>query len=786
MDLAREGRAGWGMYLLLALLTLAVASPAVHGQSRTKIASKQVARQSLSVDRGVEGKVLSAQRKALAGKYPSLAGKVEDELLEAWDIASGGDAGAALRKLKARGAILAENGRDVAAIVTVRPATTPGEMVPKLKAAGAAVVRVGPDNVKVTLPLDQLNAVAALAGVVNVRTLRPPRHKNTTKTEGVAKMLASAWHAAGHRGDGVKVAVVDTSFSNLATLKSQDEIPSSAVEMNYSATGMTAGSGTHGSGCAEIVYDMAPGAELHLIKVDDETDLVTVKDYCVAQGISIATCSLGWDAINFHDGTARASRYTTVANHPVTAVQQAAANGILWANAAGNEQRQHTLIDWRDADGDNFLDWEASQGNLNTLWYGGSSTIPAGVDIWVYLTWNHWPVSSSDFDLRLYKNTGSGWEVAAVGEDVQNGSATSYPYEELHHETEAEGQYAVAVIKFDPITTAKFILRYYGVDEPTYFSYDEKYAMPPGSVVIPGDAAEAFTVGALNQATYTTGTIEDFSSLGPNNRAYTGGSAVTKPDICGPNRTASVSYPGTFAGTSAATPHVAGAAALVKGAFPAYTHTQVRQYLEANGFDLGTAGKDNTYGAGASRLPSPPPVNRAPTDVALNASSVEENRPAGTSVGTLSTTDPDAGDSHTYTLVSGAGSGDNASFSISGRTLRTATVFDYETKNSYGIRVRTTDGGGLHTEKAVTISVTDADDQPRMEEAGVVGVDGNELILKWSSFTSQTYRILHGARLDQPLLTLVDGIPATPPMNERRVDISGYANRYYRVQVVPE
>ena len=83
--------------------------------------------------------------------------------------------------------------------------------------------------------------------------------------------------------------------------------------------------------------------------------------------------------------------------------------------------------------------------------------------------------------------------------------------------------------------------------------------------------------------------------------------------------------------------------------------------------------------------------NHAPTDISLSNSSMAENQPAGTTVGNFSTTDPDAGDTHTYTLVTGTGKVDNASFDIVGNQLRTKASFDYETKNSYSIRVRSTD-----------------------------------------------------------------------------------------------
>ena len=104
--------------------------------------------------------------------------------------------------------------------------------------------------------------------------------------------------------------------------------------------------------------------------------------------------------------------------------------------------------------------------------------------------------------------------------------------------------------------------------------------------------------------------------------------------------------------------------------------------------------------------------NTAPTDIALSNSSADENESSGTTVGTLSATDSDSGDSHVYTLVTGTGSADNASFSISGTSLNTAAVFNYETKSSYSIRIRATDSGSLSYEKQFTVTVTDQNEAP--------------------------------------------------------------------------
>ncbi len=97
----------------------------------------------------------------------------------------------------------------------------------------------------------------------------------------------------------------------------------------------------------------------------------------------------------------------------------------------------------------------------------------------------------------------------------------------------------------------------------------------------------------------------------------------------------------------------------------------------------------------------------APTALNVSNSSVAENLPAGTIVGAFTTTDIDLGDTFTYSLVSGAGSDDNAAFALVGDVLQTAYPFNYLAKNSYTIRVRTTDSANLSFETALVIIITD-------------------------------------------------------------------------------
>ena len=83
----------------------------------------------------------------------------------------------------------------------------------------------------------------------------------------------------------------------------------------------------------------------------------------------------------------------------------------------------------------------------------------------------------------------------------------------------------------------------------------------------------------------------------------------------------------------------------------------------------------------------------SPTNISLNSTSVNENESSGTTVGALSSTDDDTGDSHTYTLVSGSGSTHNSSFGISGSNLQTAASFNFESQSSYNILIHSTDSG---------------------------------------------------------------------------------------------
>jgi hypothetical protein len=112
--------------------------------------------------------------------------------------------------------------------------------------------------------------------------------------------------------------------------------------------------------------------------------------------------------------------------------------------------------------------------------------------------------------------------------------------------------------------------------------------------------------------------------------------------------------------------------------------------------------------SGNSFILGPPPPNTAPTGIALTISSVAENSAAGTLVGTLTGTDPDAGDTLTFSLTDAAA----GHFSIDNNNLVVAGPLDFETAPSFDVTVRATDSGGLTFDQTFTITVTNVNEAP--------------------------------------------------------------------------
>ena len=165
----------------------------------------------------------------------------------------------------------------------------------------------------------------------------------------------------------MKVAVIDGGFRGADRLP--EDMPESWRVSDFTEEGIYAGDEhrrhRHGTACAEIVYDVAPDAELYLLKVDDLVDLENAKDLCIREGIDVISHSAGWLATGFGNGRGFACDI----------VNDAADNGILWVNAAGNAAGSHYTGPWSDRDSDgwhNFAD-ESDDELLNVRAAAGDS-----------------------------------------------------------------------------------------------------------------------------------------------------------------------------------------------------------------------------------------------------------------------------------------------------------------------------------------------------------------------------------------------------------------------------
>ncbi len=112
-------------------------------------------------------------------------------------------------------------------------------------------------------------------------------------------------------------------------------------------------------------------------------------------------------------------------------------------------------------------------------------------------------------------------------------------------------------------------------------------------------------------------------------------------------------------------------------------------------------------------------VNETPTDLALSANTVAENATNGTVVGTITGTDPDSGDTKSYSLTDTAGGRFAINSSTGQITVADGSLLNYEAATSHSVTVRVTDSGGQTYDEAFTINLTNANEAPTGADATV-------------------------------------------------------------------
>jgi hypothetical protein len=111
-------------------------------------------------------------------------------------------------------------------------------------------------------------------------------------------------------------------------------------------------------------------------------------------------------------------------------------------------------------------------------------------------------------------------------------------------------------------------------------------------------------------------------------------------------------------------------------------------------------------------------TNETPTDLALSANTVAEHAATGTVVGIVSGTDPDSGDTKTYSLTDTAGGRFAINSSTGELTVADGSLLNYERATNHSVTVRVMDAGGLTYDETFTIHLTNVNEAPTITSNG--------------------------------------------------------------------
>jgi hypothetical protein len=145
------------------------------------------------------------------------------------------------------------------------------------------------------------------------------------------------------------------------------------------------------------------------------------------------------------------------------------------------------------------------------------------------------------------------------------------------------------------------------------------------------------------------------------------------------------------------------------GTAPNVTYTPTANYYGIDSFTF-TTNDGLADSAAATVMIAVAAVNDAPV-ANDGAFDLNENSDNGTRVGIVSSSDPDAGDTRTYTITAGNAGGAFAIHSGTGEITATGSL-DYEANPSYDLTVTVTDSAMLTDTADITITVNDVNESP--------------------------------------------------------------------------
>lgn len=532
-----------------------------------------------------------------------------------------------------------------AAGIDSSPTAAPKKVVPAKKNESRAVPKTVTPKKPQKLNSRLENARQYLTKILSDNLA--PQIGSATSEADTTHRAALARTLSGATGAGLKIGVLSNGVDTLAARQATGDLPANVTVL----TGQ-AGTGDEGTAMMELIYDLAPGAQLYYATANP-----TALQFATnIRNLRAAGCDIIVDDVSyfvespFQNGQAATvvspgnAGIVTQAVIDVTVGSQA---GALYFSSAANSgnKNDNTAGAW---EGD-FADGGATAAPVptgNRLHnFGGSITqnvlTVAGR---VLLKWSD-PLGASTNDYDLYALSTDGTTVAASSTNVQSG--TLDPVEDVGNRT--VGQRIVIVKKTGAadrflhlntnrgaltISTAGVIYGHNGALNAVSVA-----ATPSGPATFDGRST-----GPFPNPHSAANTVETFSSDGPRRIFYnadgtaitpgnvssTGGQLLQKPDITAADGSTTTT-PGfiPFFGTSAAAPHSAALMALLKSASPTSTNAQLYNAMVNSAIDIEAAGIDRDSGSGifmplramaALNVPGPAFLERtqSPTAAELN------------------------------------------------------------------------------------------------------------------------------------------------------------------------
>jgi hypothetical protein len=318
-------------------------------------------------------------------------------------------------------------------------------------------------------------------------------------------------------------------------------------------TDLDSESEVHGTACAEIIRDVAPDARIHLMRLGAGLWIEDAAQSATDLGCEVVSMSLAW--LGYPENGAECD-----------AIRAAAGRGLLWVNAAGNWQDRHT---WETAapvvDSNGWVEF-APGVRYNPVSAGQGVSIAFGFEA---------PNAGyARFEAQLYR------------QEYGNLVAVSTGNSDFYLQSiwaSGPGLYFVAIRQVAPGAMGALRLQSFG----NQFGY----TTPEGSMSNPATVRESVSVGAVEQGAFGPGASPtSYSSTG-------GGPLALKLDLCGPTGCDTLSYNGSFIGTSCAAPNIAGLMALHLG----WTATATAPLAAVRTLDVMAAGMDPFTGQGLAR-----------------------------------------------------------------------------------------------------------------------------------------------------------------------------------------